>query len=119
MRELESPQKVTQDVAIHAPYKQEYKFIGRIPIHKGVKLYALSTATWELTPVISKKEIMVSKHGKPVTTSKAMYDPNAVYILAINRANAERKAARIIKQYLANQVSRAFNTESHAENQTT
>ena len=105
LKPLEGPEKVRQDIAIEAPWKQEYKYVGSIRIQKGVRLFALNTNTWDLTEVIVKKEVMISLNQQPVTAQKANHVEGNIYIKAINLKNAEKKAARIIKEYLRSRVS--------------
>ena len=101
MKHLEGPEKVKQDIAIEAPCKQEYKFVGSIDLPKGVRLFALNTRTWKLDEVCVKKEVMMSiQTQKELEIRKAIHNQECIYIKAINQSNADRKAARIIKRYL-------------------
>jgi hypothetical protein len=109
MKELELHDRIRQDIHIEAPWKQEFKLIGSIRMEKGVKLFALSTTSWELTEVVTKDEVMLTLDGEIETKKKAFHSAEYIYIKAINRKNAERKAARIIRQHIKDSVRNALN----------
>ena len=108
MKELELHDKIRQDIQIEAPWKQEYKLIGSIRMEKGVKLFALSTTSWELTEVITRDEVMMNMDGGIEKKRKAFHSAENIYIKAINRKNAERKAAIIIKQHIRQSLIRSM-----------
>lgn len=93
----EQPRKLNTDYEIVAPVKQEYKKVGSIILKPGMTLYAFDFETKILEPVkIDRKETMVGFDGKPVKNARAIYNPNAIYIQALNMKNAERKVMKFL-----------------------
>lgn len=85
---------------IVAPVKQEYKKIGSIILKTGMTLYEFDFKTLELKPVeIDRKETMIDINGNPVKNAKAKYNPNALYIQALNMKNAEKKVMKFMIKY--------------------
>ncbi len=93
----ENPQKLKTDHEIVAPAKLEYKKVGSIILKPGMTLYAFSFETGILKPVkINRKETMIGFDGNPIKNARAEYDPNALYIQALNMKNAERKVMKFL-----------------------
>ena len=83
-----------------APVRHEYKKVSSIRARPGMILWEFSAETLELKEVeISRKSTSVDMFGKPVVNSKAVYNPKAIYLWAINRKNAERKVENMMKNY--------------------
>ena len=93
----EEPQKLKTDYEIVAPVKQEYKKVGTIILKRGMTLYSFNFETCMVEPVkIERKETMISFDGKPVKNARAIYDPKALYIQALNMKNAKRKVIKFL-----------------------
>lgn len=85
---------------IVAPSKQEYKKIGSITLKRGMTLFEFDFKTLVIKPVdIDRKESMVDIYGKPVKKSRATYNPDAIYIQALNMKNAEKKVMKFLRKY--------------------
>lgn len=96
----EEPQKLKTDYEIVAPVKQEYKKVGSINLRRGMTLYEFDFKTLVLKPVqIDRKETMVDITGNPVKNARAIYNPNALYIQALNMKNAEKKVIKFLKKH--------------------
>ena len=81
----EEPQKLKTDYEIVAPVKQEYKKVGSINLKRGMTLYEFDFKTLVLKPVqIDRRQAMVDINGRPVKNARATYNPNALYIQALN-----------------------------------
>lgn len=82
---------------IVAPVRQEYKKIGSINLKRGMTLYEFDKKTLLLKPVeIDRKETMVDINGKPVKNAQAKYNPDALYIQALNLKNAYKKVMKFL-----------------------
>ena len=93
----EQPNTLKTDYEIVAPVRQEYKKVGSIVLKPGMTLYAFNFETKELKPVeIDRKETMIGFDGKPVKNARAIYDPKALYIQALNMKNAEKKVMKFL-----------------------
>ena len=81
-----------------APVKQEYKKVGSINLKRGMTLYEFDFKTLVLKPVqIDRRQAMVDINGRPVKNARATYNPNALYIQALNMKNAEKKVIKFLK----------------------
>ena len=97
----EEPQKLKTDYEIVAPVKQEYKKVGSINLKRGMTLYEFDFKTLVLKPVqIDRRQAMVDINGRPVKNARATYNPNALYIQALNMKNAEKKVIKFLKKRL-------------------
>lgn len=96
MRDFDGILKYGDDIEIRQPTRQEYKFIGRIRIHPGQKLYEFNTETREINEVKLTGEVQVDRFGKPVKRLKAHNNPKCIYVTAINMKNAKRKFIKLI-----------------------
>lgn len=93
----EEPKQLKTDYEVVAPVKQEYKKVGSINLKRGMTLYEFDFKTCELKPVeIDRKEMMIDINGNPVKNAKAKYNPNALYIQALNMKNAKKKVMKFL-----------------------
>lgn len=85
---------------IVAPVRHEYKKIGSINLKRGMTLFEFDSKTLKLKPVeIDRKETMVDINGKVVKNARATYNPNALYIQALNIKNAKRKVMKFLMKH--------------------
>ena len=96
MKELENTKPDTQQ-EIKAQAKQEFKYIGKIVLRKGCRLYGWNYVTDTLAEVILTKDLKITKFGKAEVKQKATHAADTLYIQAINLANARRKANNLKK----------------------
>ncbi len=89
---------------IQAEQKQEYKLVGSMVIPRGMKLFSFNPDSREFkevhrTPIdtASFTDVIQHKTDIAVKKTKAIHDPKAVYIIAINKKNAMRKFINLIK----------------------
>ena len=94
------PIKSQTEIHGEAKQKQEFKFLGTIRLKPGLKLYSLNTKTIELKEVEVKKTKDVNFNGEEVKNDHALYNPDCIYFQALNQTNAERKASKVIMQFL-------------------
>lgn len=90
-------------VEIQAEQQKEYKLIGSINVPRGMKLFAFNTESYELkevhrTPIDTANFTDVVQHKKDIAQKKtrATFDAKAIYIIAINKKNANKKLARMM-----------------------
>lgn len=91
--------------------QQEYTFIGSMIMHKGSKVWSFNRKTHEFKPVQLKTEVdqviqnkqvltfMDILHKRPIESSfhhRADFNPDCIYVIAINAKNAAKK----INKYL-------------------
>jgi len=78
-------------IEIKAPVKQEYRFIGPVRKIPGCKLWMYDPADHSIKEVPVRATVAVGLDGLPHTQFKAMHNPDALYMQAINKKNAARK----------------------------
>ena len=79
--------------------QQKYKHIGSIKYRPGLTLWQFNTETGELNPakVIVKEQLLWASEGDCTKkTRSVIYEDKCVYILALNRKNAEKKILKVI-----------------------
>jgi hypothetical protein len=100
MERFESPLQLIPDKEINIKKKQdkEYKLIGSFSLWKGMKLFSVNLKTLEVKKEKIKVNVMISLAGDIIHKNEVIFNPDCKYLLAINEANALRKAVKIIKQ---------------------
>ena len=70
---------------IVAPVRQEYRKIGRVVLRRGMMLYEFDVEERRLEAVkVDRKEAAVDMKGRAVRSGRAMYNPKAIYVEALN-----------------------------------
>lgn len=83
-------------IEIRADAEQHYKFVGSIKLIKGLKLWQLNVKTLELSEVEITKKAAIRFDKKEVSAKKAQFNPDCIYVQALNRANAEKKIIKLV-----------------------
>jgi hypothetical protein len=82
-----------------APQKMEYKKIGSMILKTGMKLWAYNPSAGTVEEVhIDRKSAACDFNGNAIKNGKVLYDPMCIYIQALNRKNAERKARKMLEK---------------------
>lgn len=105
MKELESPVKIIADTQLVAEINKEYTLKGSMYKHQdGRKLYAVdpNTMTAEEVHITSNAKIGLDK--KVTSEHRAHYDPNKIYVWALNKYNAVRKVESDIKKFIERKI---------------
>ena len=98
MNELESPLQLTADTELVAEVQKEYTLKARMKKQRGLTLFAINVMENLCTKVNITTTPVMGVDKKIRYTHKAIYDPKAIYVWALNEGNARRKvAASIIK----------------------
>lgn len=73
--------------------KQEYKFIGSMLLIPGMKIFQFNLKTREVKEtIINRKNTAVSLiTGASAGNAKAQFNPDCIYLQALNLKNAKRK----------------------------
>lgn len=99
---LEPQLKTKPEIQAETPYKQQYKFIGSIKMIPGLTLYSFNLETQEIIQVKVTKNVNVDFQKQKVVNDRVTYDPKLTYFQALNQANAEKKAIKIMKWIIDN-----------------
>ena len=91
---LKPDQVITKDV------QQEFTLKGRIILRRGMFLFACNYKDMTVEIVNPQRKVIMNSDGSITKQNKAFYDPNCLYIQAINQKNAERKFIKIIQKYM-------------------
>jgi hypothetical protein len=84
--------------------QQEYKFIGSIPLKKGMSLFKLDLTLMEYSKVVIREKIAVGLNGKPVKTHEASYHNNCIYFQALNLKNAKKHAMKELEKLIRRNI---------------
>lgn len=91
MNELESPLKLTQDTHLQAEIQKEYTLKGSIRKERGLILFMVNPNTKECKQAKITSSAVLGLNNKPTFKHRCEYDPNFIYVYAINSKNAIRK----------------------------
>lgn len=83
--------------------KQEYKLIGSVNLTPGLTLYAIHLDNLTVEKVEISRKLGIDIHGNVRKESRASYQPNTIYIQALNEKNAIKKARKIIFKLTQNE----------------
>jgi len=101
MQELESPVKVKQDVQLIAEIQKEYTLKDRMKIEKGLILFAVyPMRDYEVQRVVVTSTMYLSLNKETVAKHKAVYDPEAFYVYAINEKRAAKKIRNQVMKFI-------------------
>ena len=78
--------------------KQE-KFIGKIKVIKGLKMYKMSTETGKIS-LVEFEEAIVDYKNPEKTVHKMIQEPRHLYLQALNDKNAKRKFTKMVKKII-------------------
>jgi hypothetical protein len=71
--------------------KQEYKYVGKVHIKSGCKLWAYNPKEDKMNEVTIAALGTIDFFGNVIEGGKAQFNPNFIYFQAINKKNALRK----------------------------
>lgn len=91
MKELENNNSTKVEIHQEQNQKQEYKFIGRVHLIHGCKLWSYNPEKDEMKEVKAVGKASISLDGNVNTKREAQYNPKYIYFQAINEKNARRK----------------------------
>ncbi len=94
MHELESPLKLRPDIQLQAETQKEYTLKGSIRKERGLTLFMVNPNTLECKPAKITSLVILDERGKPFAKHRCEYDPNYVYLYALNKKNALKKVCR-------------------------
>jgi hypothetical protein len=85
------------EIRIVKEQEKEYKFIGSLILKPGHSIFKYNELTWEITLPEINRQIAVKLDGKPIKKQKILFEPNCIYIAALNKRNAERKIKKLLR----------------------
>jgi hypothetical protein len=103
MKELESPNKITSDVELVAKFQKEYTLKKREQVRRGLTYWEVDLLNMDATPVKIKKEVAIGLDQKPIKTNRAHYREDRVYVWALTKFHALRKATKELERFINNQ----------------
>ena len=93
-------------IEIQAEQQKEYKLIGSIHVPRGLKLFEVNIDTNELvevkrSPIVTADYQAAKEHAKEIadSRSKAMFNPKAIYVIALNKSNAYKKLWKMFNDH--------------------
>lgn len=106
MRELEGPLKITPDTQLVEKWQKEYTLKASMQKKRGLILFAVDLYKQEAKAVKITSSIAIGFYGEVVKSNKAQYDPNAIYVWAINKYNALRKVNKEYDTFIQKELSK-------------
>jgi len=101
MKDFEVKEPVTPTTQLVAPVQQkkEKKYVGSVKRHKGLTIFEVNVQTLEIVPAQVNEVPVVDKKGVVSNRHIVITKPGCVYVQAINKANALRKAQKHIEKH--------------------
>lgn len=107
MKELDSPQlQLRPDVQLIAQINKEYTLKNRMIKRRGLTLFAVNLIKDTCYKVKITSNVVIGLDKKVITEHKAAYDPEVIYMWAINEERAVYKVKRDFNQFIRNQEAR-------------
>ena len=102
MLELETPVKVPylQTTQLVAEMNKEYTLKQSITKIPGLILFGVNPNGWTAYQVPIKSKATIALNSKAKITHKADFNPNVIYIQALNERNAIRKVKRDFEEFI-------------------
>lgn len=103
MKDFEVKDRITPTTELVSPtnQKKEKKYLGSVKFHKGLIVFEVNVQTLEILPAQVNEVPVVGKNGAISNRHIVITKPGCVYVQAINKANALRKAQKHIKKHFA------------------
>lgn len=101
MKELTQPLKIVPDTQLVYAFNKEYTLKHREPVRRGLIYFEVDIINMKAKPVKIRKEVVVGIDMKPIYKRKAVFNPDVVYVWALNEFNALRKVQRDFNAFVA------------------
>lgn len=106
MKELESPLQIVPDQQLVAKWQQEYTLKARMQKQRGMILFVVDFMKMEAKQVKITTTLAIGLDGKVQRNNKAQYDPNGIYVWAINEFNALKKVQKDYERFVNRELQK-------------
>lgn len=98
MREFDEAGKIKDATHQEAKQQKEFKLVGSIKAVPGLKLWQYNLRSHELSLVEITKKAQVNYDSSVNKNARVQYNPDCVYLQALNEKNAKKKVNKMIAE---------------------
>ena len=96
MQELEKPLKIKTDTQIVAEIQKEYTLKGSVKKIPGLIMFMVDPIKMIAEPVKIQTKAIIDIKSKVKINHRAEFNPNMIYVQALNKSNDIRKIKKLI-----------------------